>query len=362
MSGLQVVHVVKGLGLGGTEKVAQLLATHLDKELYSVSVLSRADGPRLAQLVRDGISVHISQDLFSSLKTLEPRIIHLHRAGWAEPALLRPVKSYKSHCLRLGLPEPVVVETNVFGRADASPEASVVDLTLFVSNFCLDRCLADHGPVAHRTAVMYNPVDTDLFGRLCPERDLSALVFGRLSRADQGKWSALALETLPLLAEQVPDFRFRLVGAIPGVEQYMERHGLIRQVDFLPPLHTDADLADFFNSISLLAHANDTGETFGLAIAEAMAAGLPVITHPCPYPRDNAQMELVEPGLTGLAVQTPEDYAQAVARLLTHPAEARQMGRAGREKAQKLFRAQNIAADLSDLYQDLLASQGKTRP
>ena len=70
-------------------------------------------------------------------------------------------------------------------------------------------------------------------------------------------------------------------------------------MEFLPPVGTDAELAAFYGSLDALAHANDTGESFGLVIAEAMACGLPVVTHPCPGERDNAQLDLVQDGVTG---------------------------------------------------------------
>ncbi len=84
-----------------------------------------------------------------------------------------------------------------------------------------------------------------------------------------------------------------------------------------------------------------------------MAAGLPVVTHPCPGLRDNAQLELVEHGVTGLVADTVEDYAQAVLHLLRHPETARRMGEAGRRKAAALFDADAQARALEALYDEL---------
>lgn len=62
-----------------------------------------------------------------------------------------------------------------------------------------------------------------------------------------------------------------------------------------------------------------------------MAAGLPVVTHPSMGLRDNAQLELVDHGKTGLIASNTHEYMQAVRFLLTHPQEAKAMG----EKAAK---------------------------
>jgi glycosyltransferase involved in cell wall biosynthesis len=129
---------------------------------------------------------------------------------------------------------------------------------------------------------------------------------------------------------------------------------------FHDALATDEDIAAFLGPASLLAHANDTGESFGMVIAEAMACGLPVVTHPCPGSRDNAQLELVEHGITGLVARDAGEYAEAVVFLLTHPAEARAMGRAGRDKAAALYRAQTVAARLETVYQEIITRKGIT--
>jgi len=109
-----------------------------------------------------------------------------------------------------------------------------------------------------------------------------------------------------------------------------------------------------------LAHANDTGESFGLVIAEAMACGLPVVTHPCEGLKDNAQLELVDQGVTGLIATSAEEYAGAVKFLFTHPEKARRMGQAGQEKAARLFRAQTVTKQLENIYLDLLKEKGIT--
>lgn len=356
---LRVLHAVKTLGLGGTEKVAQLLALHLDRTVFDTAVHSPVDGPRAAQLREGGVATYVGQDLARALAAFRPHVVHVHRAGWPEPELLRPIRDFqRDHGPAL------CVETNVFGRHDPSPQGRVVDTHLFVSRFCAGRYARHTGIATDWPAygVLYNPVDFDRFAALLPDGPQAAgPVLGRLSRADPGKWSPLALDILPLLAD-IPGFRCRVVGGIPEAEAYVRERGLARCVEFLPPLATDAELAAFYGSLAVLAHANDTGESFGLAIAEAMACGLPVVTHPAAGERDNAQLELVEHGVTGLVASTAEEYAAAVRRLFERPDEARRMGLAGRDKARRLFRAQDVAARLGEMYLDLLTRKGLAEP
>lgn len=353
-SPVRVLHVVGSLGLGGTEKTMQLLVAHMDRSRYAPAVHSPADGPRGAQLRALGVPTHIGGDLLAVLRRVRPTIVHIHRAGWPEPHTLRT--------LRLA-GVPVVVETNVFGRHDPSPAAGIIDHTLFVSRFCLDRFARDTGIPAdpRRYSVLYNPVDTDLLAAASPAgRDFRLPTAARISRPDPGKWSRLALDFVPAVVRAVPDFRYHIVGAIPEARHFAREHGLEDHMIFHDALATDEDIAAFLGPASLLAHANDTGESFGMVIAEAMACGLPVVTHPCPGSRDNAQLELVEHGVTGLVARDAGEYAEAVVFLLTHPAEARAMGRAGRDKAAALYRAQTVAARLETVYQEIITRKGIT--
>lgn len=348
---VRVLHAVKSLGLGGTEKAMQLMAANLDRSRFEVFVHSPQDGPRRAQLKAAGVPVLVGRDLLAALERLRPDVVHVHRAGWPEAELLAPVKRFGPRA---------VVETNVFGRFDGSPLGAVIDMHLFVSRFCLERFSRHHGLEADlsRCRVLHNPVDSDLFAQVRrTERDFAAPVAGRLSRGDPGKWSVLVEATLPLLKAAEPGFRFLVVGAVSGFEAFVAGAGLAGNVEILPPVEDDPGLARFFTRISHLAHANDTGESFGMAIAEAMAAGLPVVTHPARGERDNAQLELVEHGVTGLVAATAEDYAQAQAWLWRHPGEALRMGEAGREKAARLYRAQVVARQLGDIYLELLETK-----
>ena len=355
----KALHIVKALGLGGTEKVMQLMCLGLTGSRFEPSVFSFKDGERADMLRAGGLQVTVSKKLFEHILALQPDIVHVHRAGWPEPELLRPICAARLRLSRQGQPPFQLLETNVFGRHDPSPEAKTLDATLFVSHFCARRFSRLHGieTIPPRWQVLYNPIDFAAIAQCTApphKRDYSRPMVGRVSRADPGKWSALALDWLPQVCARRPDFRYRIIGGIDMARQFVQRHGLQAQVEFLPPFINDADLAAFLDGLSVFAHANDTGESFGLVIAEAMAAGLPVVTHPAAGERDNAQLELVEHGKTGLVARNTEEYAAALLWLLEHPQEARRMGEAGREKAGREFAQAIIAAKLAGIYEDLL--------
>ncbi len=356
----KALHVVSSLGLGGTEKTMQLFVSHLDNERFFPAVWSPQPGPRGDMLRERGIPVIVNESLEDAASRFAPDIVHVHRAGWPQPELLRPLRAaFRTDPSGRKDRLPRIVETNVFGRHDPSPSGALIDVTLFVSHFCARRLREAEGRVIEppRHQVLYNPVDTDAIAKLTPapaQRDYSRPVFGRISRADPGKWSSIVLEALPLVRAAFPDFSFLVVGGTDEARSFVRAHNLESQVRFLPPLLTDSELAAFFNQLSFLTHANKTGESFGLVIAEGMAAGLPVITHPCPDWKDNAQTELVVHGQTGLIADTPQSYAASIIRLLQSPETCRALGAAGRSRAQALFRAQDIASRLGEIYLEIL--------
>lgn len=93
-----------------------------------------------------------------------------------------------------------------------------------------------------------------------------------------------------------------------------------------------------------------------MAIAEAMAAGLPVIaSNRCGMPfmvTENETGFLIEP-------EDTEQIAERLARLLQDPALARQMGQAGRRVAEQRFAPRMVAEQTRAVYQELLNSNSR---
>lgn len=92
-------------------------------------------------------------------------------------------------------------------------------------------------------------------------------------------------------------------------------------------------------------------EGFSLAVAEGMAAGLPVVATRCGGPED-----LINDGANGLLVPTedPVALAQAVTTLAREPTLAAQLAAAGRATWARRFTARHGAERFLDLVQDLV--------
>ena len=93
-----------------------------------------------------------------------------------------------------------------------------------------------------------------------------------------------------------------------------------------------------------------------MAIAEAMAAGLPVIASNCcgmPY--------MVTENQTGFLID-PEDVGQIsdrLTRFLKDPATARQMGLAGRRMAEQRFAPRQVSEQTRLVYRDVVSAHAR---
>ena len=87
------------------------------------------------------------------------------------------------------------------------------------------------------------------------------------------------------------------------------------------------------------------------SVAEAMAAGLPVVATAV-----SGTPELVDDGVTGLLVP-PKDYdalGSAILRLKDNKELACSLGNAGRKKAYENYDVNNIVSQLANLYKQIL--------
>ena len=153
--------------------------------------------------------------------------------------------------------------------------------------------------------------------------------------------------------EAVPGARLVLVGdgaLRQAIQGQAAAAGIQGSVDFVGSV---ADVWEHLAGADVFALASRS-EAFGIAIAEAMAAGLPVVA-----PAVGAISELVEPGVTGELFPAGDVTALAghLARLLTSPETRAAMSAAALAAAEPL-RVERAVDRYFDLYAELLPRQG----
>lgn len=106
----------------------------------------------------------------------------------------------------------------------------------------------------------------------------SAFVVGHVGRLAPEKNLEYLAESVALFVQRTPQSRFLVVGGGPSEETVREifsRHGIAERL-ILAGKHTGGALADAYRAMDVFVFASFS-ETQGMVLAEAMAAGVPVI-------------------------------------------------------------------------------------
>jgi glycosyltransferase involved in cell wall biosynthesis len=361
---IRVLQAAKSLGLGGTEKTLQIYTRSLDKDLFDVSVCGFLEGGVRGDQLRDeGYDVFVaegSQDAISRyLRDKQFHIVHVHRHG-QEAEVVMAAKA-------AGV--PVIVETSVFGRPDFGPAQDAIDVTCHISKMTAIRYWAWTKMLdeefRRRCRVLYYPIEMEsMAGAAVTSSEIEELrgklgigagarVIGRIGRPDPTKWAVpFTIKMMQRLVRSVPGVVYAAMGAPDELKRAAKRAGLEKHFAFAEPSADETEVATFYRLLEVMPYAS-IGESFGLVIAEGMGMGLPVVVLSTPM-RDNAQIELVDHGRTGLVAHDAKGFASAVARLLTDPALSERLGRAAQEKVREHYAAERVICSLENLYADLL--------
>lgn len=154
------------------------------------------------------------------------------------------------------------------------------------------------------------------------------------------------------LVREMPDARVVIIGEgelRETLQHQIATLGLDRHV-ILPGFRHD--VLGLLKSVDLFVMSSVT-EGLGSATLEAMACGLAVVGT-----RAGGIPEAVSHGETGLLVPPRDDHAlaQAIVTLLGDADLRRQMGRAGRERVERLFSLNALVAGTLRVYQERLRS------
>jgi phosphatidylinositol alpha-mannosyltransferase len=202
--------------------------------------------------------------------------------------------------------------------------------------------------------IVPNGVDVELFAD-APAADLPPgrmmLFVGRLHPR---KGFPDAVRAFSLLAGRFPDLRLAVVGrgrdrrAVEDLPEALQRRVLLLGTQEPSGWATYASAADLFMA------PNRGGESFGMILAEAMAAGVPVVATDIP-----GFGELVTDGVNGLLVppRDPPALARAAARILEDGDLGRRLAAAGRQKAATLSWTK-VTDRLLGIYETALRRRG----
>ncbi|WP_371500061.1 glycosyltransferase [Kitasatospora sp. NBC_00374] len=374
---MKVLHVITGLASGGAERQLLLMLRHLPREHHCEVATLTNPGTVATALRADGVTVHDLAMRGNRDLAVLPRLTrlirsggydlvhtHLYRAGLygrlaARLAGVRPVVATE-HSLHAGVIEGRPTSRGV--RALYLAAERLGSVTVAVSGQVAGT-LADWGVPPARVHLLPNGIDAAAY--LLPTASRAALrqnlrtalglpqqawVVGGVGRLVPGKRFEVLVDALVELraeAERHPALReprLLLVGAGPeqtALERRAERLGVRDAVLFTGERE---DVPELLTAIDVLA-APSAGETFGLTVLEALAAGLPVRHSACPA------LDELDPQAAPEAVRLPSEAAAYTAAL--RGLWARRSAALPQPPAVRHYDIARIAADLGRLYDRL---------
>jgi len=195
-----------------------------------------------------------------------------------------------------------------------------------------------------QAAVAPHPPSVGYFARMCEEKGLGLLV-----------------ETFMELKSRksVPHFKLRVGGGCgPGDEPYvnelkakMRKAKCLSDVEWYPNL-TRGDKLAFFRKLTVFCTPATYGESFGLYLIEAMAAGIPPV-----QPNVAAFPEILEAVGGGfLAEPSPVALADKIEKILKEPKLAREYGEQVRANTHNLFSVDLMAERMIAVYEEAVES------
>ncbi|MEV3990088.1 glycosyltransferase [Streptomyces sp. NPDC049837] len=320
---MKVLHIITGLGIGGAEQQLRLLLPHMDRVRSSVVTLTNP-GPVAEALRADGVPVtHLGMRGNRDLAAL-PRLTRLIRHGGFDVVHTHLYRAcvYGRLAARLAGVRAVVATEHSLGAAQIegrrlSSGARALYLaserlgtsTVAVSD-TVARRLAGWGVRPGRIRVVPNGIDVERFAfdpaaRRAVRQRLGlapdAYVVGGVGRLAAGK----RFDTLIRAVASVPgDIRLLLVGEgeqRQRLEEVARECGAADRVVWAGAV--DRGLPELLSAMDVFV-STSADEAFGLAIVEALAAGLPVRYVACPALDDLPPEEA--PGARRIGGTAPE--------------------------------------------------------
>ena len=183
-----------------------------------------------------------------------------------------------------------------------------------------------------------------------------AVVVGSVSRLVEDKGHAFLIEAVRKLCLDFPDIFLLMAGdgrEKKDLEAMVWRYGLSLHVKIIPGTR---DVASLLSIMDIFAHPATYREGFGLSVAEAMIAKIPVIVTDIP-----AINTIIQDRVNGLVVppKNADALAGAIGFLIKNPDESRILASRGYEMAKDICRLDRMADQTEQVYRKAIGSWKK---
>ena len=211
---------------------------------------------------------------------------------------------------------------------------------------CARDFVAEHFHADYR--VIPNGIDFERFSE--PRPRLARFDDGRpnvlfVGRLEKRKGLSYLLRAWGRVHEEAPEARLIVVGGGGGLKHYRSFVGDRDDIVFTGKV-SDEEILDYYHTADVFCAPSTGGESFGIVLLEAMAAGKAIVTTSIP-----GYSEVVAHGVEGLLVppKNGESIADALLLLLNNSELRARLGAEGRRSAER-YAWPRIAEQVLDYY------------
>jgi glycosyltransferase involved in cell wall biosynthesis len=231
-----------------------------------------------------------------------------------------------------------------------------------VSEAAASQLRSDGVTTPEKISVVLNGIDTTVFEEAKRKFDRkqflrswdlpdNCLLVGTVGELTPLKGQAEFLQAAAQVLKQHPNAYFFIAGIDHSQENknraalahLIEELNLTERVKLVGWLE---DLAQLYCALDVFVSASHT-ESFGLAIAEAMASQTAIVAT-----ETEGAKEIIQPGQTGLLVPVgdADKLAKAILELLDHNEERLRLGRAAQQSVVKQFSVERMVGETEEIY------------
>ncbi len=345
---MTIAHIVSAFMPGGAEMLVCDLANHqAEKHHIHLIILSDCADSALLQHLDSRITVH---RLRRPPRSCSPR--HLMNAHRLLRRIRPQILHYHLHRNRLLFHYPARHIITVHGMLGAYSPLTHLALRLAHGVAAISSAVQQELKMQYNlrnTVRIHNGIHThSLAQKRHRHYPLRLVNVARLDTADKAQDVLLRAVQLLHLKERPLPCRLDFIGggsALPQLEALVRELGLEQMVRFrgqLPRQTVYRELAGY----DLMVHPSRS-EGFGLAVAEGMAAGLPVLVADCP-----ALAEVIRHGELGQMFPTDsaEACASAIIRFTEQQDEAHRKAELAKDYAHRHYSVEAMAQAYEKLY------------
>ena len=364
---MRILQISSAQSLGGGERHLADVANGLAARGHEVHVALRANSPLIRELnglpneniatlpLRNSLDAKSARDLSQLVRRNKIEIVHAHMA---RDYPLAAYAARRNPGSKLIITRHVLFPLNRLHRITFAGAARIIAVSQAVAS----RLQTDAIGAAEKISVVLNGIDTTRFARARAEFDrrqfldnwkfpADSLLVGTVGELTPLKGQEEFLRAAVEILKQFPQTHFIIAGIDHSrgkqhqtrLEQLIKELNLTAQVSLVGWLE---DLAQLYCALDVFVSASHT-ESFGLAIAEAMASSTAVVS----TETDGAR-ELIEAGETGLLVPIADalKLPAAILLLLKEKGARVRLGGAAQQAARENFSLERMIAETEAIY------------